>query len=171
MQINVKGVWWGCKYGILAMRKNKADPEKGLAPGGSIINTASFVAIMGAATPQIACTCDCTCSKRWNVDQSYHTQILLQRLVHELTKGSQNRLGCLCTGCRSRDDQRTCDGPCPRGHPFQLHLPVSPSETRPRRNNAHRFAVALLRLVRPRDPHPDHSPLMVFPFSPVDGFP
>lgn len=62
MQINVKGVWWGCKYGILAMRENKADPEKGLAPGGSIINTASFVAIVGAATPQIACTCDCMIS-------------------------------------------------------------------------------------------------------------
>ena len=55
MQINVKGVWWGCKYAILAMRENKADPEKGLTQGGSIINTASFVAIMGAATPQLAC--------------------------------------------------------------------------------------------------------------------
>ena len=55
MQINVKGVWWGSKYAILAMRQNKADPEKGLSQGGSIINTASFVAIMGAATPQLAC--------------------------------------------------------------------------------------------------------------------
>ena len=57
MQINLKGVWWGCKYAILAMRENKADLEKGLTQGGSIINTASFVAIMGAATPQLACTC------------------------------------------------------------------------------------------------------------------
>jgi NAD(P)-dependent dehydrogenase (short-subunit alcohol dehydrogenase family) len=56
MQVNVKGVWWGSKYAILAMRENKADPEKGLTQGGSIINTASFVAIMGAATPQLACT-------------------------------------------------------------------------------------------------------------------
>lgn len=56
MQINVKGVWWGSKYAILAMRENKADPEKGLTQGGSVINTASFVAIMGAATPQLAYT-------------------------------------------------------------------------------------------------------------------
>ena len=56
MQINVKGVWWGSKYAILAMRKNKADEERGLTAGGSVINTASFVAIMGAATPQLACT-------------------------------------------------------------------------------------------------------------------
>lgn len=60
MQINVKGVWWGCKYAILAMRENKSDPEKGLSQGGSIINTASFVAIMGAATPQLACMCRCS---------------------------------------------------------------------------------------------------------------
>lgn len=47
MNINLKGVWLGCKYGIPAIRR---------AGGGSIINTASFVAIMGAATPQIAYT-------------------------------------------------------------------------------------------------------------------
>lgn len=60
MQINLKGVWWGCKYAILAMRKNPTDEAKGLHVGGSIINTASFVAIMGAATPQLACTCTFT---------------------------------------------------------------------------------------------------------------
>lgn len=47
MNINVKGVFFGCKYGIPAMRA---------AGGGSIINTASFVAHLGAATPQIAYT-------------------------------------------------------------------------------------------------------------------
>ena len=47
MNINAKGVFLGCKYEIPAIR------ESG---GGSIINTASFVAIMGAATPQIAYT-------------------------------------------------------------------------------------------------------------------
>ncbi len=47
MQINVKGVFLGCKYGIPALRR---------AGGGSIINTASFVALLGAATPQIAYT-------------------------------------------------------------------------------------------------------------------
>jgi NAD(P)-dependent dehydrogenase (short-subunit alcohol dehydrogenase family) len=55
MQINVKGVWWGCKYAIIAMRENPTDESKGLHVGGSIINTASFVALMGAATPQLAC--------------------------------------------------------------------------------------------------------------------
>jgi len=47
MNINLKGVFWGCKYGIAALQR---------AGGGSIINTASFVAILGAATPQIAYT-------------------------------------------------------------------------------------------------------------------
>ncbi|PJF41717.1 MAG: short-chain dehydrogenase [Phototrophicales bacterium] len=47
MNINLKGVFFGCKYGIPALRR---------AGGGSIINTASFVALMGAATPQIAYT-------------------------------------------------------------------------------------------------------------------
>ncbi|HFA50286.1 MAG TPA: glucose 1-dehydrogenase [Bacteroidetes bacterium] len=45
--INVKGVFFGCKYGIPALRR---------AGGGSIINTASFVAHLGAATPQLAYT-------------------------------------------------------------------------------------------------------------------
>ncbi|VDC02575.1 unnamed protein product [Peniophora sp. CBMAI 1063] len=56
MQINVKGVWWGSKYAILAMRNNSTDESKGLHVGGSIINTASFVGTLGAATPQIAYT-------------------------------------------------------------------------------------------------------------------
>ena len=47
MNINVKGVFFGCKYGIPLIRKSG---------GGSIINTASFVAHLGAATPQIAYT-------------------------------------------------------------------------------------------------------------------
>ena len=55
MHINLKGVWWGCKYAILAMRENPTDESKGLHVGGSIINTASFVALVGAATPQLAC--------------------------------------------------------------------------------------------------------------------
>ncbi len=47
MAINAKGVFLGCKYGIPALRR---------AGGGSVINTASFVALLGAATPQIAYT-------------------------------------------------------------------------------------------------------------------
>ena len=47
LAINLKGVFLGCKYGIPALRR---------AGGGSIINTASFVALMGAATPQLAYT-------------------------------------------------------------------------------------------------------------------
>jgi len=47
MNINVKGVFLGCKFGIPALRR---------AGGGSVINTASFVALLGAATPQLAYT-------------------------------------------------------------------------------------------------------------------
>jgi NAD(P)-dependent dehydrogenase (short-subunit alcohol dehydrogenase family) len=47
MAINLKGVFLGCKYGIPALKR---------AGGGSIVNTASFVAILGAATPQLAYT-------------------------------------------------------------------------------------------------------------------
>ena len=45
--INVKGVFFGCKYAIPAILRSG---------GGSIINTASFVAVLGAATPQLAYT-------------------------------------------------------------------------------------------------------------------
>ena len=37
----------GCKYGVPALRR---------AGGGSVVNTASFVASVGAATPQVAYT-------------------------------------------------------------------------------------------------------------------
>ena len=47
MAINVRGVFLGCKYGIPALRRSG---------GGSIINVASFVAVLGAATPQLAYT-------------------------------------------------------------------------------------------------------------------
>jgi len=47
MNVNARGVFLGCKFGIPALRR---------AGGGSIINTASFVALMGAATPQVAYT-------------------------------------------------------------------------------------------------------------------
>ena len=42
MNVNAKGVFFGCKYGIPALRR---------AGGGAIVNTASFVAVVGAATP------------------------------------------------------------------------------------------------------------------------
>ena len=47
MDVNLKGVWLGCKHGIPAMLASG---------GGSIVNVASFVALMGAATAQIAYT-------------------------------------------------------------------------------------------------------------------
>ena len=47
LAVNVKGVAFGCKFGIPAMIANG---------GGSIINVASFVAWMGAATSQTAYT-------------------------------------------------------------------------------------------------------------------
>jgi NAD(P)-dependent dehydrogenase (short-subunit alcohol dehydrogenase family) len=47
IDINLKGVFLSCQYGIPAMLASG---------GGSIINVASFVALMGAAAPQIAYT-------------------------------------------------------------------------------------------------------------------
>ena len=47
IRVNLKGVFLGCKYAVPALLRSG---------GGSIINTASFVALMGAATPQIAYT-------------------------------------------------------------------------------------------------------------------
>lgn len=47
MAVNVRGVFLGCKYGIPAMIE---------AGGGSIINIASFVAIVGCSVPQDAYT-------------------------------------------------------------------------------------------------------------------
>jgi NAD(P)-dependent dehydrogenase (short-subunit alcohol dehydrogenase family) len=47
MEINVKGVMLGCRAAIPVMQKQGS---------GSIVNVASFVAHMGAATPQVAYT-------------------------------------------------------------------------------------------------------------------
>ncbi len=47
MEVNLKGVWLGCRAAVPAML------ESG---GGSIVNVASFVALVGAATAQIAYT-------------------------------------------------------------------------------------------------------------------
>ena len=47
MAVNAKGVFLGCKYGIPALHRSG---------GGSVINTSSFVARMGAATSQVAYT-------------------------------------------------------------------------------------------------------------------
>ncbi|KAK7414837.1 hypothetical protein QQX98_006352 [Neonectria punicea] len=49
MNINVKGVWYGSKHAVRSLRKHGKVK-------GSIINTASMVAIVGAATPQLAYT-------------------------------------------------------------------------------------------------------------------
>ena len=47
MDVNLKGVWLGCRAAVPAMMA---------AGGGSIVNVASFVALMGAATAQVAYT-------------------------------------------------------------------------------------------------------------------
>lgn len=47
MAINLRGVFLGCKHGVPALQR---------AGGGSVINVASFVATLGAATAQIAYT-------------------------------------------------------------------------------------------------------------------
>ncbi|MGZ4673288.1 MAG: glucose 1-dehydrogenase [Ilumatobacteraceae bacterium] len=52
MDINVLGVLLGCKYAIPAMQESAARSGE----AASIINVASFVAHMGAATPQVAYT-------------------------------------------------------------------------------------------------------------------
>ncbi len=47
MDVNLKGVWFGCRAAVPAMLASG---------GGSIVNVASFVALVGAATAQIAYT-------------------------------------------------------------------------------------------------------------------
>lgn len=47
--INVKGVWYGSKHAVRSLRRHGKKK-------GSIINTASMVAIVGSATPQVAYT-------------------------------------------------------------------------------------------------------------------
>ena len=47
MEVNLLGVWLGCRAAVPAMLDSG---------GGSIVNVASFVALMGAATAQIAYT-------------------------------------------------------------------------------------------------------------------
>lgn len=47
MSVNLKGVWLGCRHGIPALLASG---------GGTIVNVASFVALMGAATAQVAYT-------------------------------------------------------------------------------------------------------------------
>jgi NAD(P)-dependent dehydrogenase (short-subunit alcohol dehydrogenase family) len=49
MAINVKGVWYGSKHAVLSLRRHNKTK-------GSIINTASVVALVGSATPQLAYT-------------------------------------------------------------------------------------------------------------------
>ena len=47
MEVNLKGVWLGCRAAVPAMLDSG---------GGSIVNVASFVALVGAATAQMAYT-------------------------------------------------------------------------------------------------------------------
>jgi NAD(P)-dependent dehydrogenase (short-subunit alcohol dehydrogenase family) len=47
LDVNLKGVWLCCKYGI---------PELIKAGGGSVVNIASFTALMGCTVPQDAYT-------------------------------------------------------------------------------------------------------------------
>jgi NAD(P)-dependent dehydrogenase (short-subunit alcohol dehydrogenase family) len=47
MDVNLKGVWLGCRFGVPAMLDSG---------GGSIVNVSSLVALVGSATPQVAYT-------------------------------------------------------------------------------------------------------------------
>lgn len=49
MNINVKGVWYGSKHTVLSLRRHQKT-------SGSVVNTASVVALVGSATPQLAYT-------------------------------------------------------------------------------------------------------------------
>src|SRR5690606_10064724 len=49
MSINVNGVWYGSKHAVRPMRKHGRKK-------GSVINTTSIVALVGAAAPQLAYT-------------------------------------------------------------------------------------------------------------------
>lgn len=49
MKINVKGVWFGSKHAVRSLQNHGKTK-------GSIINTASMVALVGSATPQVAYT-------------------------------------------------------------------------------------------------------------------
>ena len=77
LDINAKGVFLGCKYGIPALKR---------AGGGSIINTASFVAHLGAATPQIAYTA------------SKGAVLALSRELAVIHAREQIRVNALCPG-------------------------------------------------------------------------
>lgn len=115
MNINLKGVWWGCKHAILAMRNNPTDEGKKLHVGGSIINVASFVAILGAATPQLACEYS-RCSTTLMGDLLSTSQIPLRR--------------CAVTSIRSMDVtserslSRVPSWPCPENWPWSTQEKV-----------------------------------------------
>lgn len=47
--VNVKGVWYGCKHAVRSFRRNGKRRA-------SVINTGSVVALVGSATPQLAYT-------------------------------------------------------------------------------------------------------------------
>src|SRR4029450_7567753 len=77
MNINAKGVFLGCKHGIPALTR---------AGGASVINTASFVALLGAATPQIAYTA------------SKGAVLALTRELAVIHARERIRVNALCTG-------------------------------------------------------------------------
>lgn len=49
IDINVKGVWYGSKHAVLSFRRHNKKHT-------SVVNTASVVALVGSATPQLAYT-------------------------------------------------------------------------------------------------------------------
>src|SRR4029078_11503195 len=59
MAVNVKGVFFGCKYGIPALRRagrGSVSDTASRAAAWSLVNTAPSAAVLGAATPQLAYT-------------------------------------------------------------------------------------------------------------------
>ena len=104
MNINLKGVFLGCKFGIPAILR---------AGGGSVINTASFVALLGAATPQIAYTA----SKGGVLALS--RQLALDYAIDNI------RVNALIVG--SVDTRMTRPGDAPEGWPESVGLSFAPT--------------------------------------------
>lgn len=115
---NVKGVWWGCKYAILAMRNNPADASKGLRQGGAIINTASFGEHEHVAYREEALVV----TRRTDTDLCFWSS--RQHGGGDPTAGVYG-----LKGRRSRNDTRDGYGTCSGGHSHQCTQPVSPLES------------------------------------------
>jgi NAD(P)-dependent dehydrogenase (short-subunit alcohol dehydrogenase family) len=101
MAVNLEGVWLGCRAGIPALLASG---------GGAIVNVASFVALMGAATAQIAYTA----SKGGVLSMTREIAVEYAR---------QHPANALCPGPIARHARRLLRTP-PAG-PALVHIPIT----------------------------------------------